>query len=113
MPRQPSSASKRLGAGRVPAGVAGVREGRDCIVLVTGSRDDFSTIHGRAAWLLRGVQPLSYRSQMLRCLACLLMETQMRYSRNEHARVQALQQEVQRAEGDYQRLRAAYLEIAR
>ena len=37
----------------------------------------------------------------------------MRYSRSEHARVQALQQEVARAEGDYQRLRAAYLEIAK
>src|SRR3569832_1137242 len=37
----------------------------------------------------------------------------MRYSRGEHARVQALQHEVQRAEADYQRLRAAYLEIAR
>jgi hypothetical protein len=41
------------------------------------------------------------------------MEKTMRYSRSEHARVQALQQEVQRAEADYQRLRAAYLEIAR
>ena len=37
----------------------------------------------------------------------------MRYGRAEHARVQALQQEVSRAEGDYQRLRAAYLEIAK
>lgn len=37
----------------------------------------------------------------------------MRYSRSEHARAQALQHEVQRAEADYQRLRAAYLEIAR
>ncbi|MDP3759590.1 MAG: hypothetical protein Q8R01_03600 [Ramlibacter sp.] len=37
----------------------------------------------------------------------------MRYSRSEHARVQALQQEVSRAEADYQRLRAAYLEIAK
>jgi len=37
----------------------------------------------------------------------------MRYSRSENARVQALQHEVQRAESDYQRLRAAYLEIAR
>ena len=37
----------------------------------------------------------------------------MRHSRTEHSRVQALQQEVARAEGDYQRLRAAYLEIAR
>jgi hypothetical protein len=41
------------------------------------------------------------------------MEKNMRLSRSEHARVQALQQEVQRAEADYQRLRAAYLEIAR
>ena len=37
----------------------------------------------------------------------------MRYSRSEHARVQAQQQEVSRAEADYQRLRAAYLEIAK
>jgi hypothetical protein len=37
----------------------------------------------------------------------------MRYSRSEHASVQALQQEISRAEADYQRLRAAYLEIAR
>ncbi len=37
----------------------------------------------------------------------------MRYSRGETVRVQALQQEVSRAEGDYQRLRAAYLEIAK
>jgi hypothetical protein len=37
----------------------------------------------------------------------------MRYSRTEHSRVQGLQQEVARAEGDYQRLRAAYLEIAK
>jgi len=37
----------------------------------------------------------------------------MRHSRSEHSRVQALQQEVARAEADYQRLRAAYLEIAR
>src|SRR6185369_14163070 len=37
----------------------------------------------------------------------------MHYNRSEHARVQALQQEVTRAEGDYQRLRAAYLEVAR
>ncbi|HSH88371.1 MAG TPA: hypothetical protein VK996_00210 [Ramlibacter sp.] len=37
----------------------------------------------------------------------------MRYSRSEHTRVQAVQQEVSRAEADYQRLRAAYLEIAR
>lgn len=37
----------------------------------------------------------------------------MRYSRSEHAKVQALQQEISRAEEDYQRLRAAYLEIAR
>lgn len=37
----------------------------------------------------------------------------MRYSRSEQSRVQALQQGVSRAEADYQRLRAAYLEIAR
>lgn len=37
----------------------------------------------------------------------------MRYSRTEYAKILALQQEVSRAEADYQRLRAAYLEIAR
>ena len=37
----------------------------------------------------------------------------MRYSRAEYAKVLALQQEVSRAEADYQRPRAAYLEIAR
>ena len=37
----------------------------------------------------------------------------MRYSRAEYAKVLALQQEVSRAEADYQRLRAAYVEIAR
>ncbi len=37
----------------------------------------------------------------------------MRHSRGEHVRMQALAQEVSRAEGDYQRLRAAYLEIAK
>jgi len=37
----------------------------------------------------------------------------MRYSRAEHARVHSLQQDVSRAEADYQRLRAAYLEIAK
>lgn len=37
----------------------------------------------------------------------------MRHNRGEQARAHALQQEVARAEGDYQRLRAAYLEIAR
>ena len=36
-----------------------------------------------------------------------------RYNRAEQARVHAAQQEVARAEADYQRLRAAYLEIAR
>ena len=36
----------------------------------------------------------------------------MRYSRAEYAKIQALQQEVSRAEEDYQRLRAAYLDIA-
>lgn len=37
----------------------------------------------------------------------------MRYSRSEYAKIVAAQQEVQKAEADYQRLRAAYLEIAR
>jgi hypothetical protein len=37
----------------------------------------------------------------------------MRYSRAEHTKILALQQEVSRAEADYQRLRAAYLEVAR
>ena len=37
----------------------------------------------------------------------------MRYSRAEYAKVLALQQEVSRAEADYQRLRAAYVEVAR
>ena len=37
----------------------------------------------------------------------------MRYSRAEYAKVLALQQEVARAEADYQRLRAAYLDVAR
>jgi len=37
----------------------------------------------------------------------------MRYSRSEHTRVQTLQKEVARAEEDYQRLRAAYLDIAK
>ena len=36
----------------------------------------------------------------------------MRYSRAEYAKVLALQDEVARADGDYQRLRNAYLEIA-
>jgi hypothetical protein len=36
----------------------------------------------------------------------------MRYSRAEYAKVVALQEEVARADGDYQRLRGAYLEIA-
>ena len=38
--------------------------------------------------------------------------TTMRYSRAEYAKVLALQDEVSRADGDYQRLRNAYLEIA-
>jgi len=38
--------------------------------------------------------------------------TTMRYSRAEYAKVLALQDEVARADGDYQRLRNAYLEIA-
>lgn len=37
----------------------------------------------------------------------------MRYSRAEYAKILALQQEVSRAEADYQRLRAAYLDIAK
>jgi hypothetical protein len=37
----------------------------------------------------------------------------MRYSRGENNGVPALQQQVARAEADYQRLRAAYLEVAR
>ncbi len=37
----------------------------------------------------------------------------MRYSRAEHARANALNHEVSRAEGDYQRLRSAYLEVAK
>ena len=36
-----------------------------------------------------------------------------RYSRAEYAKLLALQEEVQRADGDYQRLRNAYLDIAR
>ncbi len=37
----------------------------------------------------------------------------MRYTRSEYAKIVAAQQEVQRAEADYQRFRAASLEIAR
>ncbi len=37
----------------------------------------------------------------------------MRYSRAEYAKIMAAQQEVARAEADYQRFRAAYLEIAK
>ncbi|MEO5671096.1 MAG: hypothetical protein ABIR26_10435 [Ramlibacter sp.] len=36
----------------------------------------------------------------------------MRYSRAEHAKVQALQLQVARADADYKRLRAEYLKIA-
>ena len=36
----------------------------------------------------------------------------MRYSRAEYAKVLALQDEVARADADYQRLRAAYLKVA-
>ena len=39
--------------------------------------------------------------------------TTTRYSRAEYAKVLALQEEVSRADQDYQRLRAAYLDIAR
>ncbi|MDB5915081.1 MAG: hypothetical protein JWP22_3756 [Ramlibacter sp.] len=35
-----------------------------------------------------------------------------RYSRAEYAKVLALQEEVARADGDYQRLRSAYLDVA-
>ena len=45
--------------------------------------------------------------------ATSLRGTTMRYNRSEYAKVLAAQQEVQRAEADYQRFRAAYLEIAR
>ena len=38
--------------------------------------------------------------------------TTMRYSRAEYAKVLALQEEVARADADYQRLRNAYLDIA-
>lgn len=37
----------------------------------------------------------------------------MRHNRAEYAKILALQQEVARAEADYQRLRAAYLEVAK
>jgi len=37
----------------------------------------------------------------------------MRYSSTEQTQVQSLQKEIARAEGDYQRLRAAYLEVAK
>ncbi|WP_048440577.1 hypothetical protein [Caenimonas sp. SL110] len=37
----------------------------------------------------------------------------MRYNSSEHSKVQAVQPEVSRAEADYQRLRAAYLELMR
>lgn len=37
----------------------------------------------------------------------------MRYSRSEYAKMVAAQQEVARAEADYQRFRAAYLEVAK
>jgi hypothetical protein len=36
-----------------------------------------------------------------------------KYNRAEYAKILALQQEVSRAEADYQRLRAAYLEVAK
>ena len=39
--------------------------------------------------------------------------TNMRYSRAEYAKVLALQEEVARADADYQRLRNAYLDVAR
>lgn len=37
----------------------------------------------------------------------------MRYSQTEYAQVEALQHEVSRADEDYRRLRAAYLDVAR
>jgi hypothetical protein len=37
----------------------------------------------------------------------------MAYNGGDHSRAQALQREIARAEADYQRLRAAYLEVAR
>ena len=37
----------------------------------------------------------------------------MRHNRAEYAKILALQQEVARAEADYQRLRAAYMDIAK
>lgn len=37
----------------------------------------------------------------------------MRYNRSEYAKMVAAQQEVARAEADYQRFRSAYLEIAK
>lgn len=37
----------------------------------------------------------------------------MRYNRSEYAKMVAAQQEVARAEADYQRFRAAYLDIAK
>lgn len=37
----------------------------------------------------------------------------MRYNRSDHARGSSAQQDVERAEADYQRFRNAYLEIAR
>ncbi len=40
-------------------------------------------------------------------------EKPLRYTRAEYARIVAAQKEVQRAEADYQRFRAAYLELAR
>ncbi len=36
----------------------------------------------------------------------------MRYSRTEYSKIMSAQQDVSRAEGDYKRLRAAYLDVA-
>jgi hypothetical protein len=80
---------------------------------------------------LRRLSDLSYSSVASRCLACMevpaarsrihaqrswrqfMAELHMRHNRTEQARVAALQQEVSRAEADYQRFRAAYLQVAR
>jgi hypothetical protein len=79
---------------------------------------------------LRALSVLSYKGGMSRCLAWktrieprpifrahgFALRTPakpMRYSRSEHSRVQSLQKDVARAEADYQRFRAAYLEVAR
>ena len=54
---------------------------------------------------------MSYTLRMSRCLAWTRLENDMRYSRAEYAKVLALQDEVARADGDYERLRGAYLDL--